>query len=485
MERKIVFILFLIFCYFSFFLRLTSYPLLMWDESRFAVNAFELTKSNNWIVITYDGIPDLWNTKPPLSIWVMAVFMKCFGFSDLVVRLPSAIAATITAISIYRFVYKHLNNIAAAFFSGMVLASSLGYIGMHVARTGDADSLTVLFITLFAIHFYNAFSKSTLSEPDKRELYLSCLFFALALLTKSSYALFILPGVFTYIIVTREWKILKKKHLYTALALSFLPLITYYALRENQNPGYIRAVWVNDLGGRLLQTIENHSHPFEYYFIQLLNHRFFYWFYFVPVGLLLLFKDQNKNENRLIAMTALSGFSILMVVSISKTKLDWYDAAVYPFFAIVCGIVLYKIAEHILSALRIKNIYLTKIFYLIFFVFLFFYPYRKVLSYINIKPGEAAYIRLKYGPFMKQLYKRFPADTVMFYENAYNSQLLYYAKALNDEGKIVKIIPGLDQAKEGVRVATCVPELKAEIRMKHQTEIIDSDKYCTCYRILK
>src|SRR5438876_11290787 len=90
-------ILLLIFCYFSCFLRLGSYPLLMWDESHYAMNAFELLKNHNFILITYDHSPDMENTKPPLMVWTIALFMKVFGYGELAIRLPSAIASMITA----------------------------------------------------------------------------------------------------------------------------------------------------------------------------------------------------------------------------------------------------------------------------------------------------------------------------------------------------------------------------------------------------
>src|SRR5689334_14395855 len=101
-----VLLIFLILCYFSIFLRLTSYPLLMWDESRLAENAFEMLKSKNLIVPTYEGAPDMWNTKPPMAVWIMTLFMKFFGYSDLTVRLPSAIAAFLTALFIFQFVTR-------------------------------------------------------------------------------------------------------------------------------------------------------------------------------------------------------------------------------------------------------------------------------------------------------------------------------------------------------------------------------------------
>jgi len=42
----------------------------LWDEARLAVNATEMLQSGDWLVTRYDGSSDLWNTKPPLLIWL-------------------------------------------------------------------------------------------------------------------------------------------------------------------------------------------------------------------------------------------------------------------------------------------------------------------------------------------------------------------------------------------------------------------------------
>src|SRR3954469_2587339 len=75
---------------------LGSYPLQLWDESRVAVNALEMFLSGPTLVTTYGFAPDLWNTKPPLLVWLMTGSMTLFGPSEWAVRVPSAVAAAAT-----------------------------------------------------------------------------------------------------------------------------------------------------------------------------------------------------------------------------------------------------------------------------------------------------------------------------------------------------------------------------------------------------
>ena len=82
-------------------------PIQRWDESRLAANAFEMKTNNNWLVTTFVDKPDMWNTKPPLMIWLQASTMLLIGDTTLAVRLPAALCALATCMFIcWFFVYR-------------------------------------------------------------------------------------------------------------------------------------------------------------------------------------------------------------------------------------------------------------------------------------------------------------------------------------------------------------------------------------------
>jgi 4-amino-4-deoxy-L-arabinose transferase-like glycosyltransferase len=93
-------ILFLLLTYPPIFLHLGSLPIRIWDESRLAINAYEMNKDGDFLVTHFSGMPDMWNTKPPLMIWLQVFFIKLFGVGELALRLPSAIAAFLTCVFI-------------------------------------------------------------------------------------------------------------------------------------------------------------------------------------------------------------------------------------------------------------------------------------------------------------------------------------------------------------------------------------------------
>ena len=99
----------LIFSYFPLFLNLDVLPIVLWDESRLALSALEMNENNDYLIAHFQNMPDMWNTKPPLMIWIQVMMLKIFGTNELAIRLSSAIAGLLTVLSIY-FFFKNTSN---------------------------------------------------------------------------------------------------------------------------------------------------------------------------------------------------------------------------------------------------------------------------------------------------------------------------------------------------------------------------------------
>ena len=87
-------------------LHYSSLPLQTWDEARNANNALEIARSGHWLVPSYEGIPDHWNTKPPLMIWQMSALMRLGLPPLLAVRLPTMLAALATVGAVWGSVVR-------------------------------------------------------------------------------------------------------------------------------------------------------------------------------------------------------------------------------------------------------------------------------------------------------------------------------------------------------------------------------------------
>ena len=178
---------------------LNALPLYLWDESRQAANAIEMFTNHNWLVTYYNGSPDMWNTKPPLLIWLQVLSMHIFGLTTSALRAPSVIAAFATILSLFFFLKKETNNIWIAFFSGIVLVALPGFNGYHVARTGDYDSLLILFMIQCAIQFYYY-----IETKNRIHIILFGLFLTLGSLTKGIAPLLFLPGFLVYAFLKKK-----------------------------------------------------------------------------------------------------------------------------------------------------------------------------------------------------------------------------------------------------------------------------------------
>lgn len=129
-------------------LRVQVPPVYWWDEARVALNALEMMTTANPLVVTYNGEADLWNTKPPLAIWLSALSMRLFGVHELALRLPALLAAMATVLAVFAFTHRVSSSRAIAWVAAMFLLGTGGYVEVHVARTADFDALLIMFVTL-------------------------------------------------------------------------------------------------------------------------------------------------------------------------------------------------------------------------------------------------------------------------------------------------------------------------------------------------
>lgn len=66
-------ILLLVISYIPIFFNLEKAPIRMWDEAIYANNALEMAVNHDFLVLHNNGVPNLYNTKPPLVIWLQTL----------------------------------------------------------------------------------------------------------------------------------------------------------------------------------------------------------------------------------------------------------------------------------------------------------------------------------------------------------------------------------------------------------------------------
>lgn len=307
------------------FYNLGKLPIVQWDESRLAVNAAEMYLNKSYLVTTYENRPDLWNTKPPLMIWLQCGSMALFGINEWAVRFPSALAGFLCMIFLGFWMFKISKSYYWGGLAMLFLSVSGGFIQLHGSMTGDFDALLSLFV-LLSVYQYTRFY----FDGKKSSLLWMVAFVSLAAMSKSAAGLMIIPLLLVFPLVQKRWKMALK--LSMALFLSVLPFLLFCFLRENASEGYLKQMWLNDFGGRFNEVIEGHAHPWNYYLNNLAFERLNYFVvFFIPAVLWFIFK---KNLKLCFLSLFVAGF--IFILSVSKTKIHWYDM---PLLSIICLII--------------------------------------------------------------------------------------------------------------------------------------------------
>ncbi|RYD56898.1 MAG: glycosyltransferase family 39 protein [Sphingobacteriales bacterium] len=330
----VYFLLLLIMLYFPVFSHLDELPLDCWDEARLAMNAHDMNQTNNWIVTTYWNNPDMWNTKPPLMIWLQVLSIRLLGENELAIRFPSALAALGTCFLLFWFFAKKYGNALVGLLACVVLITSDGYVRRHGIRTGDYDSLLTMFTTSFILFWFLYLEKA---KPKYFFLFTGALI--LASLTKGVQPLIFLPALVIYAVYRQKHlSLLKSGHLYAGILLFILLISGYYLLREHYNPGYINAVFENELGGRYTQALEGHKGSFWFYHDILSQADFKFWYIMVPFAIWLGVTAKNVFIKRLTIFISIAAFLYLIIISMAATKLNWYDMPALPLLSVVVAI---------------------------------------------------------------------------------------------------------------------------------------------------
>ncbi len=197
------FSLFTIVLCFILFNNLGSNAIADWDEARHGINAYEMVKSNDWVVSTYQYESDLWNLKPPFSYYLIALSYNIFGFNAFSLRLYSVISLLLVFFISSYLLYKYSGKIAVCVFGISYLSFGEFFFG-HCGRTGDADALFLLLYLLAMVSL-------VFSKHHHWTLYIFGLCFSFAFLTKSFHAAPILLIGIVYIIISKLFKNLKLK----------------------------------------------------------------------------------------------------------------------------------------------------------------------------------------------------------------------------------------------------------------------------------
>jgi 4-amino-4-deoxy-L-arabinose transferase-like glycosyltransferase len=469
--------------YVPIFVHIDHVPIRIWDEARPAMNAYEMMKNGNYIVTHFDSAPDMLNTKPPLLIWSQVFFMKYLGVNELSIRLPSAIAAFLTCLLILFFSIWYLKQFWFGFIAVMVLVTTYGYMDFHATRSGAYDSLLTLFTTLSGLSFF------VFSETKKNKyLFLFFLASALAVLTKGIAGLLFLPALLFYSLWQRQLlSLVDNKHFYIGLLSFFVIVAGYYLLREINNPGYLVAVYKNELVPRYFDGIEWHKHPFWYYYDNFVKSRLSMWYLFVPCGIFLGLIDKDSRIKQITLFSTILALSYLLIISISQTKSEWYDLPMYPFLSILIAVTIFHFYDFLKNFDWQNYNLLGKIVPIIFIFIIILVPYQKILGKTynpQVYPWEKDFYEIGY--YLKDAIKGKQAvDGYFLLDDSpwgYNPHIKFYVVILQDK-RVNISFKDWKNLNNGDRVITHQKNIKDYIIMNYTHDVINQTGNITKFNI--
>ena len=377
---------------------LGTHPLQDWDESRNGINAFEMLQNGDWVNLHFKGHLDDWNLKPPLSIWMIAASYSLFGFNEFALRFPSALSIIFATFFLFKIIRLYRSN-EFAFFTCLMLISAKGWIGYHVGRTGDMDSIFLLMMLGGTFHFLKYFDLKF-----KLNIFYSAIFFGLAFWVKGIAMAVFFPSILLYAFFTNRIKtLILNKRTYFALGLflifpsAWFWINDYYGILFEEKSGLGSNAFTSMFWYDIMERFGNPKFinlsdlSSNWFFFSYLDTRFNVWNYFLYLGLLhlivTLFRKKikpqqfiNKIKPPLILVSLSWSIPLCLFQNFSSVQHHWYLAPALPFIAIICYTLINILKRNFVQ------------FKYIFFIALFFTLAKQVFLF-NKPPSKPLFIQ--------------------------------------------------------------------------------------------
>ena len=294
------------------------------DEGLYADAARQMIDSGDWVTPRFG--PNAFLGKPPLTFWCQAFFIRLLGPTTLSARLPSAIAAFLTALILWYWAMR--KGFMDVGWLAAVLYVLCPLVALGLARVGMMDSLLTLWFTLAVVGWIEGYGGS------RKGYLLMAAGMGLAVMTKGAIG-FLLPGlVFSiWLFIRRDLGALLNVPWAAALTIFLLLTLPWHLAvwRANGNL-FLREYLMHHHVQRLLGQDFGHNGPFWYY-IPHLTLSMFPWSAFVPLAWwqsLRGWRSERQSLNCMLAMWGVWAVVVVLFFSVSASKLPSYVLPALP-----------------------------------------------------------------------------------------------------------------------------------------------------------
>ncbi len=383
---------------------LGKFPILQWDEARYVNNSVEILRNGHWLDFRMDGQIDTWNFKPPLVLWLQVWSMKLWGATEWGARFPTVLAGIGIVLLLFWFSVKVLRSPRTGLITGLFFLASSGFIGPHMGRTADLDAVQTFFTTLYSLLFIRYLLDG--QQPRKTFAVLGLLV-VLAFLCKGMPGLLLLPYLFIISLLHGNYKkVIFSKEVYFFGAAAILLCAGYYFLRDMQDPGYWQLVKKSEFNRFSGKGVEWHIQPASFYLDNFVaSKRYYPLIYLLPLTLAAFFFLRAERLRKVFTYLWVIVAGYLVFISIPPVKLEWYDAPLYPFFALLFGIAVSEGASKLAGLFKMPATATT--FSLAITLACCYLPYRHIWQKVQYAPEKMSDFEWE-GVFIRQLQEVHP-----------------------------------------------------------------------------
>jgi 4-amino-4-deoxy-L-arabinose transferase-like glycosyltransferase len=317
-------------CFFLFFWQLGAIPFYERGEPREGLVVWEMYKTGNWIlpIINGDYIP----FKPPFFHWSGALISAVVGeVSELTIRLPSALFATLGVVLVY-IAGTRLWNEKTGRLAAVVLATTPGW--WRAATMAQVDMTLAFFMTAALLLFYFMYREGRYTQVYSMAVgtLLAC-----ATLAKGPLGLLVpLLTVCIFLCLRRDFTFLKKVHPISGAVLFLLVACSWYALAMRQG-GF--AFFAQQILEENLGTAASDYGRYQppYYFVSTFFLNLAPWSFFAPAIAFFLYRRRQDLFKDHLLYPLVWWVSVFLFFSLALGKRAVYILPLYPAFSLLLG----------------------------------------------------------------------------------------------------------------------------------------------------
>ena len=358
---------------FALLWKLGAGSLAAWDEAIYAQVSKEIVRGGDWLTLHWAYQP--WFEKPPLFMWITALFYRLFGVSEFWARVPSALSG-ITLIGVTYLIGKYTFGKRVGFLAAVILSTCYHFLSF--SRFGTMDVMLTLF-TYLALYAY-----LRLNNEKQKWWYLVWSSCALALMVKGAGGIIAPAAIILALAFEKRFSAaIRSSHFWQGVLLAFLIIAPWHILMY---VWYGRAFIDEYIGyhviARSTRTLEGHASGYYYYVGKLVD-GFFPWCLLVPFAVISIIRRNNKDQSRSWVLLLLCAL-VFGLYTVIPTRRPWYIVPLYPALAVLIAIFISNLYQKYQSRPIYRRIVTAACAVLIIVGGL----YSFVSLYFNHKPAE-------------------------------------------------------------------------------------------------